>query len=56
MIKNKKNKEVTSNIRCPEYLWNELKQLADEDTRSLNEEIIHLIKKEIDSRKSTKTK
>ena len=55
MKKNRKIKEVTSNIRCPENIWNELKQIAEDDTRSLNEEILWLIKKEIALRKANKS-
>ena len=56
MSKNKKIKEIRFTLRSPESIWTELKKLADSDMRSLNEEILWLIKKESDMRKATKSK
>ena len=36
---------ISSNIRVPEDLWEELKKIADKEERSVNAQIIYLIKK-----------
>lgn len=36
---------ISSNIRVPEDLWEELKKIADKEERSVNAQIIFLIKK-----------
>lgn len=42
---------ISSNIRVPEDLWEELKKIADKEERSVNAQIIFLIKKCIEENK-----
>lgn len=42
---------ISSNIRVPEDLWEELKKIADKEERSVNAQIIFLIKKCIEESK-----
>ena len=44
---------IQSNIRVPEELWKELKKIAEEDERSINGEIIYIIKKFIEQKKES---
>lgn len=39
---------ISSNIRVPEDLWEELKKIANKEERSVNAQIIYIIKKYIE--------
>ena len=39
---------ISSNIRVPEDLWEELKKIANKEERSLNAQLIYIIKKYIE--------
>lgn len=39
---------TSSNIRVPEDLWEELKKIASKEERSLNAQLIYIIKKYIE--------
>lgn len=45
---------ISSNIRVPEDLWEELKKIAEKEERSINSQIIFLIKKCIEENKNAK--
>lgn len=42
---------ISSNIRVPEDLWNELKEIAIKEERSINSQLIYIIKKYIEEQK-----
>ena len=42
---------ISSNIRVPEDLWNDLKKIANKEERSMNSQIIYIIKKYIEENK-----
>ena len=42
---------ISSNIRVPEDLWNNLKKIANKEERSMNSQIIYIIKKYIEENK-----
>ncbi len=42
---------ISSNIRVPEDLWNSLKEIADKEERSINAQIVFLIKKCVEENK-----
>ena len=42
---------ISSNIRVPEELWEQLKKVAEEEKRSINSEIIYIIEKYINQQK-----
>ena len=39
---------ITSNIRVPEEIWEEIKKIANKEERSMNSEIIYILKKYIE--------
>ncbi len=39
---------ISSNIRIPEELWDKLRKIAEKEERSINSEIIYIIKKYIE--------
>lgn len=39
---------ISSNIRIPEDLWEELKKIASKEERSINAQLIYIIKKYIE--------
>ena len=39
---------ISSNIRVPEDIWEELKKLANKEERSVNAQIVYIIKKYIE--------
>lgn len=41
---------ISSNIRVPEELWEELKKIAEDEERSINSQIIFIIKKYIEEK------
>ncbi len=41
---------VTSNIRIPEDLWEELRKIAEKEERSINSQLIFIIKKFIEEK------
>jgi len=45
---------VTSNVRIPEEIWERVKAIAIEDERSMNSEIIFILKKYIEERDNNK--
>ena len=47
---------VTSNVRIPEEIWEDVKNLATEDERSMNSEIIFILKKYVEDRKNKNNK
>lgn len=42
---------ISSQIRIPEELWEELKKLAEKEQRSVNSQLIFIIKKYIEEQK-----
>ena len=42
---------ITSNIRVPEDLWEELRKIAEKEERSINSQLIFIIKKYIEEQK-----
>lgn len=36
---------ISSNIRVPEELWEKLKEIAEKEERSINSQLIYIIKK-----------
>lgn len=42
---------ISSNIRVPYELWEELKKIAEKEQRSINSQIVYLIKKCVDEKK-----
>lgn len=42
---------ISSNIRVPEDLWNSLKEIANKEERSINAQIVFLIKKCVEENK-----
>ena len=43
---------ISSNIRVPEDLWEELKKIASKEERSLNAQLIYIIKKYIEEQQT----
>lgn len=43
---------ISSNIRVPYELWEELKKIAEKEQRSINSQIVYLIKKCVDEEKN----
>ena len=39
---------ISSNIRIPEDLWEELKKIASKEERTINAQLIYIIKKYIE--------
>lgn len=39
---------ISSNIRVPEDIWEELKKIANKEERSVNAQIVYIIKKYIE--------
>lgn len=38
-------------LRAPKGLWDEIKRWADEDDRSLNQQVVHILRKAVDDRR-----
>lgn len=36
---------ITSNIRVPEDIWEKIKEIADKEERSMNAQLIYILKK-----------
>ena len=47
---------ISSNIRVPEDIWEELKKVADKEERSVNSQIVYIIKKYIEEQKEKNAK
>lgn len=47
---------ISSNIRVPEDVWEELKKIADKEERSVNSQIVYIIKKYIEEQKEKSAK
>lgn len=47
---------ISSNIRVPEDLWEELKKIANKEERSINAQLIYIIKKYIEENTISKWK
>lgn len=47
---------ISSNIRVPEDVWEELKKVADKEERSVNSQIVYIIKKYIEEQKEKNAK
>ena len=45
---------VSSNVRVPEEIWEEIKNIADEEEKSINSEIIFILKKYIEEKNNKK--
>lgn len=45
---------ISSNIRVPEDLWEELKKIASKEERSLNAQLIYIIKKYIEEQQKNR--
>ena len=45
---------ISSNIRIPEELWEELRKIAIEQERSINGQLIYIIKKYIEENETKK--
>lgn len=41
---------VSSNIRVPEEIWEKIKEIAMEEERSINSEIVYILKKYIEDK------
>ena len=41
---------ISSNLRIPEELWEKLKKIAQKEERSINSQIIYIIKKYIEEK------
>lgn len=42
---------ISSNVRVPEDLWEELKKIAEKEKRSINSQIVYIIQKYIEEQK-----
>lgn len=42
---------ITSNIRVPEDIWEEIRKIAEKEERSINSQIIYILKKFIEEKK-----
>lgn len=38
-------------LRVPKDVWDEIKKWADEDDRSLNQQVVHILKRAVDERR-----
>lgn len=45
---------ISSNIRVPEDIWEELKKIANEEERSVNAQLIYIIKKYIEEKEKNR--
>lgn len=43
---------ITSNIRIPEEIWNEIKKIAEKEERSINSQIIYILKNYLEKQKN----
>lgn len=43
---------ITSNIRIPEEIWNEIKKIAEKEERSINSQIIYILKTYLEKQKN----
>lgn len=41
---------ITSNVRIPEDIWYEIKKIAEEEERSINSQIIYILRKFLEER------
>lgn len=44
---------ITSNIRVPEEIWEKIKEIAQNEERSMNAQIIYILKKYIEEYEKT---
>ena len=44
---------ITSNIRVPEEIWEKIKEIAQTEERSMNAQIIYILKKYIEEQEKT---
>lgn len=44
---------ITSNIRVPEDIWEKIKEIAQNEERSMNAQIIYILKKFIEEQEKT---
>lgn len=44
---------ITSNIRVPEEIWEKVKEIAQTEERSMNAQIIYILKKFIEEQEKT---
>lgn len=44
---------ITSNIRVPEEIWEKIKEIAQTEERSMNAQIIYILKKFIEEQEKT---
>lgn len=45
---------ISSNIRVPEDIWEELKKIANEEERSVNAQLIYIIKRYIEEKEKNR--
>lgn len=45
---------ISSNIRVPEDIWEELKKIANEEERSINAQLIYIIKRYIEEKEKNR--
>lgn len=47
---------ITSSIRIPEEIWNEIAKIAQEEERSVNSQIVYIFKKYLEQQKKEESK
>lgn len=45
---------ISSNIRVPEDIWEKIRELATKEERSINSEIVYILKKYIEDNENNK--
>lgn len=45
---------ISSNIRVPEDIWEKLKKIANEEERSVNAQLIYIIKRYIEEKEKNR--
>lgn len=45
---------ISSNIRVPEEIWEKIREIAIEEERSINSEIVYILKKYIEEKENNK--
>lgn len=42
---------ITSNVRIPEDIWNEIRKIAEKEQRSMNSQIIYIFQRFLEEQK-----
>lgn len=42
---------ITSQVRVPEEIWNEIRKIAEKEQRSINSQVIYIFQKYIEQQK-----